>query len=321
VRSDGIYAVSSWSESLYLLTPRLILLLGALLSPVLMPGAYYERVVCLLFIYGLLGISFDFLANFIGLVCLGGALFMGVGGYIAGGMNAYWGLPPLLTIPAATLLGGAFCTLLLLPCLKLKGIYFAIITLVYPLMLARIVEATQVFGGTNGLPGLDTFDHPWIDAYLIIGATLVILFGLRRLAHSDTGLVLRSIKDNDQAVTASGIDIRRCKAGAVFVGASLGCFGGAYLCHLYGWVGLSFFALDFSILPIAASVVGGMGTLIGPLLGAAVLVPLSEILRAFGTLRIVFYALLLIVFIAFRPEGLMNYLNRKYTQFEHWVNV
>ena len=100
-----------------------------------------------------------------------------------------------------------------------------------------------------------------------------------------------------------------------------GSIAGAYLCHLYGWVGLSYFALDYSILPIAATVLGGMGTLVGPLLGAAILVPLSEILRAIGSLRIVCYALILILFIAFRPEGLMNYLNHKYTQFEHWIEV
>ena len=64
-----------------------------------------------------------------------------------------------------------------------------------------------------------------------------------------------------------------------------------------------------------------MGTLVGPLLGAAILVPLSEVLRAIGSLRIVCYALILILFIAFRPEGLMNYFERKYAQFEHWIEV
>ena len=64
-----------------------------------------------------------------------------------------------------------------------------------------------------------------------------------------------------------------------------------------------------------------MGTLVGPLLGSAIIVPLSEILRAFGGLRIVFYALILILFIAFRPEGLMDYFQRKYAQFQHWIEV
>ena len=81
------------------------------------------------------------------------------------------------------------------------------------------------------------------------------------------------------------------------------------------------FALDFSILPIAATVIGGAGTLVGPVLGAFILVPISELLRAFGTLRIVFYALILLAFIMIRSEGIMVYGQRKYHQFEKWVQV
>ena len=156
---------------------------------------------------------------------------------------------------------------------------------------------------------------------MIWSKTSLILFGLRRLVNEDIGLVFRGIKDNDQTVTACGVNITAYRTRAVYIASAIGCFAGAYLCHLYGWAGLSFFALDFSIIPIAAAIVGGMGTLVGPLLGSAIIVPLSEILRAFGGLRIVFYALILILFIAFRPEGLMNYFQRKYAQFEHWIEV
>ena len=321
MRSDGIYAISFLSETVYLVAPRLLLILGMFLIPLLVPSVYYQRLMCLFCIFALLAISFDFLANFVGLVSLGGALFMGIGAYIAGGLNSAWGLPPVVTVIAATFGGAFICTILLLPCLPLRGIYFAIVTLVIPLLMARIVEATRIMGGTEGLTGLKTFENRWIDIYLAVSATLVFLFVLRRLVNVDTGLIFRGIKDNDQTVTASGINITLHKARAVFIGSSMGCFAGAYLCHLYGWVGLSFFALDYSILPIACAVVGGMGTLVGPLLGAAILVPLSELLRVFGGLRIVFYALILILFIAFRPDGLMNYLERKYTQFEHWIEV
>ncbi len=321
VRSEGVYAIASWTEAMYLMAPRLLLILAVVIIPMVMPSIYYKRLICLLFIYALLAISFDFLTNFVGLVCLGGALFMGVGGYIAGSLNALLGLPPVLTIITATLGGGAICTLLLLPCLPLRGIYFAIVTLVFPLLLGRIIEATRILGGTDGMPGLSTYPNTWVDLYLVIGVTALVLFGLRRLVNEDMGLVFRGIKDNDQTVTACGVNITAYRIRAVFIASSIGCFAGAYLCHLYGWVGLSYFALDFSIIPIAATIVGGMGTLVGPLLGSAIVVPLSEILRAFGGLRIVFYALILILFIAFRPEGLMNYFQRKYAQFEHWIEV
>lgn len=321
VRAEGVYAIASWSEAMYLLAPRLLLILGFFIVPLLMPSAYHQRLICLLFIYALLAISFDFLTNFVGLVCLGGAMFMGIGGYIAGGLNSALGLSPALTIIIATLGGAVICTILLLPCLPLRGIYFAIVTLIYPLLLGRIVEATRILGGTDGMPGLATYPNSWVDLYLVIGVTAIVLFGLRRLVNEDIGLVFRGIKDNDQTVTASGINLTSYRIRAVFIASAIGCFAGAYLCHLYGWVGMSYFALDFSIIPIAATVLGGMGTLVGPLLGSAIIVPLSEILRTFGSLRIVFYALILILFIGFRPEGLMNYIERKYTQFEHWIEV
>jgi branched-chain amino acid transport system permease protein len=87
------------------------------------------------------------------------------------------------------------------------------------------------------------------------------------------------------------------------------------------WAGLSLFALDFSIIPIASTVIGGGGTLIGAVIGSFILVPLSEILRAAGTLRIVIYCVVLTLFILFKSEGLMIYLQRKYHQFERWVKV
>jgi branched-chain amino acid transport system permease protein len=91
--------------------------------------------------------------------------------------------------------------------------------------------------------------------------------------------------------------------------------------HIYMFAGISLFALDFSILPIAATVIGGGGTLAGPVLGCLILVPISELLRAFGTLRIAFYAIILMAFIVLKSEGLMVYGQRKYHQFERWVKI
>ena len=150
---------------------------------------------------------------------------------------------------------------------------------------------------------------------------LVFLFGLRRLVNMDIGLVFRGVKDNDQAVRASGMSITHYKALAVFIASAMGCLAGACLVHIYMWAGISLFALDFSILPIAATVIGGGGTLVGPVLGCLILVPISELLREFGTLRIVFYSVILMGFIVFRSEGIMVYGQRKYHQFERWFKV
>jgi len=321
VLTDDIYALSSIGNMLYVALPRVVPVLVILLLPLLVQGAYLERVITLTAIYALLALSWDFIGLATGLVSLGQALFFGMGAYLAGMLNLQLGMPPLGSLALATILGATFCTTLLVPCLPLRGIYFAMTTLVYPLLLTRIIEATAVAGGTDGLVGVDPFPDAWTERYLILFFLLIATFCLRRLLTTDFGLVLRSISDNEQAVRASGINITFYKIIAVWIGSALGCFAGAYFTHLYMFVGLSAFSLDLSILPITCAVVGGIGTLAGPVLGAFILVPLAEILRDLGTLRIVAYSVLLVVLVLLKPEGIMSYLKRKYEQMERWVEV
>jgi len=322
VRSDGVYAIASWHEMAYLVAPRMLFIIGFLAAPVLLyPFPYWQRVLSIICVYALLAISFDFLANYVGLVSLGGGLYIGVGAYTAALLNTKLGLPPAVTIPVATILGGAICTVVLLPCLPLRGVYFAIVSLMFPLLAGRVIEALDIFGGTDGIIGVDGMASGWMEQYLLISCVLVLVFVLRRMVDEDVGLVFRGVKDNDQAVKASAINITTFKALAVFIASALGCLGGAFLTHIYMWAGLSQFALDFSIIPIAAAVVGGGGTLIGPVIGCLILVPISEILRDFGTLRIAVYAIILTGFIVFKSEGIMNYATRQYQQFERWVQI
>jgi branched-chain amino acid transport system permease protein len=321
VRTGGIYAISSGREIMYLVGPRLLLIVGILLVPLFLELApYWKRVVNIMCVYALLALSFDFLANYVGLVCLGGAFFVGVGGYLSAIFNVYLSIPMYLSIPLATVTGAALCTALLLPCLPLRGVYFAIVTLMYPLLFTRVIEALDILGGTNGITGLDGFPNQYVEQYAIIVVMLLTLFAMRFVSQ-DVGLVIRGVKDNDQAVRASGINVTSIKAFSVFIAALMGCFGGAYIAHLYMWAGISLFALDFSIIPIASVVIGGGGTLVGAVIGSFILVPLSESLRFFGTLRIVIYCAALTGFIVFKSEGLMVYLQRKYHQFERWVKV
>lgn len=319
VRSEDIYALNSWREALYLLAPRALPVAALLLLHLCAPE-YWQRVLISTTVFALLAISWDLAASS-GMVCLGQALFFGVGAYLAGIMNHYLGLPPGLTLPLATLGGGLLCTLLLLPVLRLRGIYFAMFTLILPLMIERIIEATKVFGGTEGLSGLTPFAHPLVEQFLTMAVLWMVLFGLRRVMASDYGLVLKGINDNDRAVMSAALNIYRYKAQALFLAAATGAFAGAFMTHSYRFVGMPVFALDYSILPIASAAVGGLGTLAGPALGAFILVPLSEMLRGLGGLRIVIYAVLLVVFTVGLPEGVFHYLRRKYTQFERWTEV
>lgn len=318
-RSEDVFALCSYREMLYLLAPRavpVIVLLGV--TPLL--SSYWQEVFISTATYALLAISWDLLIT-AGLVSLGQSLFYGIGSYVAGALNHYLHLPPLVTLPAATLGGALISTVMLLPVLRLRGIYFAMVTLVLPLMLLRLVEATRILGGTEGLTGLDPFPGGWTALYVVQVALLAGLFGFRRLIDSDYGLIIRGISDNDRSVMSAGLDVYRYKAQVVFLSAMVGSFTGAYGAHLDMFAGMPGFALDYSIMPIASAVVGGMGTFAGPMLGAFILVPLSEILRGLGALRIVFYGLFLVVFVVALPEGVFHYMQRKYHQFERWVQV
>jgi branched-chain amino acid transport system permease protein len=318
-RSEDIFALCSYREMLYLLLPRAIPVLGLLVFAPLL-STYWQEVLISTAVYALLAISWDMLIS-AGLVSLGQSLFYGIGSYVAGALNHYWGWSPVFTIPVATVVGGFICTVMLLPVLRLRGIYFAMVTLVLPLMLLRLVEATRILGGTEGLTGLSPFPNQLTALYVIQVALLVGLFGFRRIIGSDYGLIIRGINDNDRAVLSAGLNIHWYKAQVLFLGACVGAFTGAFGTHLDMFAGMPGFALDYSIMPVASAVVGGMGTFAGPMLGAFILVPLSEILRALGTLRIVFYGLFLVIFVVALPEGLFHYAQRKYHQFERWVEV
>ena len=240
---------------------------------------------------------------------------------MSGALNYYFGWSPLWSIPAATLGGALICTAVLTPVVRLRGIYFVMVTFALPLMLARIVEATRIFGGTEGLTGLTPLPNIWFATYLIVGVLLICLFGARRLINTDYGLVLRGIRDNDRGIMASGTNIYRAKIEALFVTSAVAVFAGAFMTHYYRFVGIPAFALDMSILPVASVVLGGVGTFAGATIGAFILVPVSEALRALGTLRIVLYCLAMVGCVVGLPEGIFHYIERRYHQFERWVSV
>lgn len=315
--TDDIYCLSSIREIAYLLLPRALPLLGLLLLILLVP-TYWKKVLVITFIMAIMAMSWDFMAS-CGLVSLGQALFFAVGAYVAGGLNHYLGFPLYVTLPVATIAGGLVSTLLIFPALRLRGMYFSMVTLIIPLMLMRIVEATKILGGTEGISALTPFPGVFSSIVISMGAVWITLFSLRRLVSSDYGMIFIAMKDNDNAVEASGLNTLWFKVQAIYIGSALCAFCGAFMTHYHMSVGMSAFALDLSIFPLAACIVGGMGTLAGPLLGAMILGPLSEALRAFGSFRIVIYSAMLVFFIAAIPEGIFPYLKRKYEQTERWV--
>ena len=319
VRSDDVFVLTSWKEMTYLLAPR-IAPIALLIIVGFMSGVYWQRVLVSAAAFSLLAMSWDILAS-TGMVSLGQALFFGVGAYIAGVLNHSFGLGPWLTMPLAALGGGIICTVILLPVLRLRGIYFAMVTLILPLMIERIIEAAKIFGGTEGISGITPLHSPGVEFWGIMLAVLVVFSAFRRMMSSDYGLILKGIKDNDRSVMSAGLNIYFYKAQAIFISGAVAAFAGAFMTHAYQFVGMPVLALDYSIMPIAAAAVGGMGTVAGPLLGSFILTPLSELLRGLGGLRTVIYAVLLVVFTVGLPEGVFHFLQRKYSQFERWTEV
>jgi branched-chain amino acid transport system permease protein len=321
-RCEDIFALSSYREILYLAFPRVLPVAALLILPLLkdVVGMYWEKVLMITCTIGLLALSWDLMAS-VGLISLGQALFFGAGAYVTGFLNHSFKLPPILSIPLGTLVGACISTLLLLPVVRLRGVYFAIITLTLPLLLGRFIETTKILGGTEGMSGLSPLPNVWIELYVPVFALLICLFGFRRLINEDYGLVLQGIRDNDRAVMSGAINIYWFKAQAVFIAGLAGAFAGAFMTHYNQVVGMAAFAMDYSIVPLTAAVLGGVGSFAGPTIGAFILVPLSELLRAVGTLRVVFYSLILIICVVGLPEGVFHYIRRKYHQFERMVEV
>jgi branched-chain amino acid transport system permease protein len=316
-RSSDIFALASYRDLLYVVGPRVLLIGGLLIFPLLRDiiGLTWLNVMLIACVTALLTLSWDLLTS-VGLVSLGQAMFFGIGGYIAGYVNSTFRVPPLLTIPIGTVVGALLCTLILIPVLRLRGIYFALITLTLPLLFQRIIEATKILGGTDGLSALDPLPEITIVVYIAIVAMLITLFGFRRLLNSDYGLVLKAIRDNDRSVIAAGIDIQRYKAQAIFIAALPATFAGALSAHQLQFVGIPAFTSNYSILPLASAMVGGAGDFAGAMLGALILVPISEIFRGFGTWRVVVYSVILVIVVVGLPEGIFHYIQRQYQQFE-----
>lgn len=318
-RTDTIFVIASFRDTLYLLLPRVLPVMALLVLPLVLTG-YWGKVLVFACMYGLLALSWDFMAS-CGLFSLGQALFFGMGAYIAGTLNHYFHIPPIITVPVATVGAGLLCALLLGPVVRLKGVYFAMITLMLPLLLKKMIDTTGIFGGTHGLPSLSPFPSELIATYLAVVGFLACLFLFRRVINSDYGLVLRAIRDDDRAVMSGAINIYWRKIQAVFISGAVGGFAGALMTHHFQFLGMSAFALDYSILPVAAVALGGQGTFAGAAIGSMILVPLSESLRALGGLRMAIYCGILIVSIIGLPEGIFHYMARKYHQFEKTVEV
>ena len=282
------------------------------LLPPFFPSGYYYRVAALVFIFALAATGLNLLMGFAGQVSLGHAGFLGVGGYAVAIGPTFLGLPSGLCI-----VGGAVCSGLLAffvgrPILRLKGHYLAVATLGFGLLIAiTLANEAAWTGGPDGMPvaRLMLFDWRiagaatwyWITATTFLLGAVVAL----NLIDSPTGRALRAIHDSEVASSALGVDVARKKLVIFVISAIYASVAGSYLALLNGHITPDIAGFLRSIELVAMVVLGGMGSIIGSLVGAAVLVMLPQTLTVLHDYEHMVLGLMLMGFMIFLRQGIV----------------
>lgn len=240
--------------------------------------------------------------GFTGQFSLGHAGFMAVGAYTAAAMSLYVGTPPMLGVLAGGLLAAVAGVAVGLPSLRLSGDYLAVVTLGFNGIIVVLIQNMQWLGGAQGLTGIPVAtSFGWTYTWVLLGAVFI-----RNLLASAHGRVFQAVRDNEIATRSLGIDTTRAKVTAFVVGAFWAGVAGGLLAHYRSSIFPSQFQYDRSIELLAMVVLGGTGSLSGPLIAASILSALPEVLRPVAEYRMVIYATLLIGMMILRPKGLLG---------------
>ncbi|MDP2317070.1 MAG: branched-chain amino acid ABC transporter permease [Pseudomonadota bacterium] len=240
--------------------------------------------------------------GFTGQFSLGHAGFMAVGAYAAAMMSLHSGLHPMIGVLVGGFAAAVAGVVVGLPSLRLTGDYLAVVTLGFNGIIIVLIQNAPVLGGAAGLTGLPvatTFG--WTFTWVLLGGLFI-----RNLLTSAHGRVFEAVRDNEIALRSLGVDTTRAKVVAFVVGAFWAGIAGGLLAHYRASIFPSQFQFDRSIEILAMVVLGGTGSLSGPLLSAAVLTALPEVLRPVAEYRMVIYSLLLIGMMILRPKGLLG---------------
>ena len=240
--------------------------------------------------------------GFTGQFSLGHAGFMAVGAYTAGALSMYLHLPPVVAMIGGGL-AAAFAGLIVgLPSLRLTGDYLAVVTLGFNGIIIVLIQNAEWLGGAKGMIGLPTFTNfGWTFTFVLVGG-----LSLRNLLASAQGRVFKAVRDNEIATRSLGIDTTRAKVTAFVIGAFWAGIAGGLVAFHRGSIFPSQFQYDRSIELVAMVVLGGTGSLSGPLIASSVLTALPEVLRPIAQYRMVIYAMLLIGMMILRPKGLLG---------------
>lgn len=258
----------------------------------------YKSIVIPIIVDIILAVSLNLVTGFLGELSLGHAGFMSIGAYTGALISVYSKFPPLPTIIIAMLAGSTiaavFGFIIGVPVLRLRGDYLAIVTLAFGEIIKSIINSIKFMGGAKGLtkiPLYTDYQNFWI-AYICMIITIIFLLNL---VKSRTGRAITAIRDNDIAAESVGINISKYKVTAFVIGAFFAGLAGVIYAHNVGLIKPTTFDYNKSIEILVIVVLGGMGSISGSIIAAIILTLLPEFLRGADNLRMLMYAIVLII--------------------------
>ncbi|MEU8124796.1 branched-chain amino acid ABC transporter ATP-binding protein/permease [Spirillospora sp. NPDC049024] len=269
-------------------------------------------------VYAILGLGINIVVGYAGLLDLGFAAFFAIGAYASGllMLKLEWGFWP--TLPVAVAAAAVAGAVIGYPTLRLRSDYLAIVTLGFGEIIRITVINLQVTGGPNGLTGIPPVTvggreivTPKDFFHLALAFFTVVLAATALLARSRLAYAWRAIRADDTAAEAVGVPSRRVKLLAYVLGAMTGAVAGPLNAAQLGTVDPSSFTFLTSLMILLVVIIGGMGSRPGVMVGAVVIVALPEVLRTVQEYRGLFFALLLILIVLLRPQGVWPYRPRR----------
>jgi branched-chain amino acid transport system permease protein len=319
-------AKAAWSRPVDRSTALRLFGLALVLFAVSLPlwaGPFYLRLAIEAMLFGAIALSVDILLGAAGLLSLGQAAYFGLAAYITAltyiyVTQSFWLVAAIVAVAVAV-----FSAVLGAVAIRAKGVYFALITFGAAEILSKIVHNTRALGGSDGILGvpvptigvLFVFDLPLsnnlVFYYAVLGAILLIYFGVRRALNTGFGSVLRAIRANADRVPYLGYNPFWYKLAAYVLAAEVAAFGGLMYPLLRGFVAPHLFGFELSTKAVVMALVGGIGTLIGPLIGGGIITFLESVLGSYTERHLIVLGAIFVVFVLFLPDGLMGLMGRR----------
>ncbi|MEN8245458.1 MAG: high-affinity branched-chain amino acid ABC transporter permease LivM [Thermodesulfobacteriota bacterium] len=284
---------------------------------------YQTNIMTTALIYVVVGLGLNIVVGLAGLLDLGYVAFYLVGAYTYALLNLHFGLGFWTVLPIGALFAGIFGVILGFPVLRLRGDYLAIVTLGFGEIIRLIMENWNAFsfgpsGIANiprpGLFGLDLSLHQNIIYvyFIMIGLAIFTIFVVRRLQDSRLGRAWIALREDEVACQAMGIDKWKTKLSAFGLGATWAGLGGVMFAAKTTFINPASFTIWESIIILCVVVLGGMGSILGVICGAMILILLPEYLRAFSEYRMLLFGAILVTMMVFKPEGIISNVRRTY---------